>query len=578
MHQTLQQWQRWQELELHREQVRLLAKGNARLDILQSGLATVSSALASGGPGLAHEVESLRGGIEWMATVQGSAFAGLQGEVSAGMSAISGELQDGFSSLNTVLSGLDDTLRDGLAEVTRILAEMNQKMDYSDEFRRFLSFKKNAFELVPHGQLVRAIEQGVAGLTLSDGRGTPDDRIARDPELSALVARLLLIINHPTYAGPPIETLAENARGRGPVVGTRSSVQAAAVGCAILSMAARSRRDLHGAEKMAIQSHNFEQFDRVASAARYMAAKTASGWLEPDPDIGNSTSAELDGGELAAHAVASPRFVPLWLMEPATSGAAKLAEAMATEASDQLRAWLDELASTAHTRARFWGIAYPELGAVVRQRLASTEGTSTATTLIDLAHDVRLSLRRLSQGERSLATALATACRERCVALSSLCSEAGRAIDARWDTERKRLEAALASANRRQLEVSRAWFALASTKARAAAAVSTAEAQLRSATAHHQAVTSELWSKSRETEHALKALARELDQHQHLWTHGAAIRAWAESNKPVDVASYDALVVAIPTAWTEPQPPLEWNRLIMRAHPLLAWSPDRLAA
>ena len=592
---TRHDYERWEELQIQREHTRLLTLGADRLAILQGGLDVVHRRLDAQDSGLGWEVARLREDAAVERAHRDEAARDQALRVSAGMEALRGELAAGFSGLDTMFSSLETVLGEGLREVVALLGQMNQKLDWTDQYRSFLSFKRNAFDLVLAADPLRAIHQALAGITLRDARGTADDRIERDPELCLLLAQLVLFHAPADYAGPPVETLAEHAWLRGRMTKTRSSLAAAAGGCQLLAMFARERGDGERSAYFEEGSFVHEPGDQVGAMARLFAAQL---WVDAAPSI---------GARVAAATVLFGRFFPTWAMEPATLARREAADEAVGAALDHLVAWDAEALEKVRARKAFWSALGPEHARGFQRAgappLADARGfqragappladARSADTLfredppvdpelpvLDLAASVRSRLRVLALGEHTLTHALSRACRARAEELTERIGTTafGKVIDAAsaaWKAESSALDARVAAAKEAKAGLDAVWLVLPSTRARAERELAEAESTRRARQAHAQAAFAATRAGASARSKRLAELAQSLQQAP-IFALPPALQRWIAEAQPTlrGVPSFTDLVALldqVPSGW---EPPADRDAQAREAVELLAWEP-----
>jgi len=102
------------------------------------------------------------------------------------------DLSVGFEGIESSLRSTEAAIESGFARIDATLQDIGVKVTWSDTYKRFISFKRNALNLAHNKDYARAIQQGLAAVAVSDGSGVIDDDIERDPELNLLLARLML--------------------------------------------------------------------------------------------------------------------------------------------------------------------------------------------------------------------------------------------------------------------------------------------------------------------------------------------------------------------------------------------------
>jgi hypothetical protein len=549
------EYERWEELSIQREQTSLLARGDQRLAILQGGVEMMAARLQDQGGGMAWEVGRLR---EQLSTQERTAAEG-HAQTASGLADLKSELASGFAGLDTLFYDLGTVLESGLAEIARLLAEMNQKLDWSDEYRRFLSFKRNAFDLTIGGEPLRAIGQGLAGLGLRTPGCAADDRIERDPELCLLVANLVLFHQPLDYDGPDVERLAENARRRGRIVNSKASLAAAAGGCQILAIAARARGDEDEAIDLEFEGLFYEPGDQVAALARTYAS-ALWGWQGEDVAYG-----------VAVFSVLFARFFPLWLLEPATLARQDTVTAVGLEVARTLTQWDAELLQADLDRRAFWKATAPT--ATSRKELQAPAPVPRGhLPMTDLAASVRARMRHLGEMESQLGNWLGSQCHHRA---QQLVPEARAVIEtarANWAPVAASLDHAVREARANLQRVQGSWFATTNGRAKAQRAVDEAEADRRARTAAFEASVSHMWS------------AAETKRKRLLELHGALFKAppvvprqlseWSRNAGLQGLRSFEdlqAVCDAAPEAWRAP--PAAWDDAVKEGASLLTWKP-----
>ncbi len=553
---TRHDYERWEELTIQREHTSLLTKGNQRLAILQGGVEVMAARMEDQSGGMAWELSRLN---EQLRRNDAAATVG-HAEMTAGMADIRAELSAGFQGLDTMFASLETVVQDGLAQVAAILTEMNRKLDWSDEYRRFLSFKRNAFELTLGGDPLRAIKQGVAGLTLRDSRGAADDRIERDPELSALVAQLVLFHQPADYDGPAIEVLAENARRRGAMVGTSAALAAAAGGCQLLAIAARARGDGSASADLEWEGVVFEPGDQVAAVARMYAADL---WVS-DPD-------EV-AFRLAVFSVLFARFFAIWLLEPATLARRAMVTDVGKRAAATLIEWDGQLREAALARRAFWREAAPSVASQAAAFGEAPLQIATNLPMSDLAASVRARMRALMARDAELGRLLASASRDRSYKLGNVMDQVATRARENWQPTAAALEQDSRAARADLHRLNTAWLVTAARKARAVQEVERAEGAEKARAAGFETSVARARAATEVTRQRLAELARILDKPPLVlppqlasWPARADLR---NVRTPDDL---EAICDAVPAAWRAT--PVGWDNAVREAAALLAWTP-----
>ena len=326
----------------------------------------------------------------------------LTSTVESGFSDLGDRLCSELAHIDTTLSGMAHTIEDGFGVANGLLARINKKLDWSDEYKRFLRFKRDAFEMARVGDQTRALRQALAAISIRDTSGSAEDQIERDPLLCAFLARLLSVQEFPDYAGPHIRELAQRAMDRGRIDGTEAELQAASDGARVLAICCRATGDWTGATKHEEIAQECARSDVLTATARMLAARCCTA---PSPALFD---------DIAAHAVVYDQFLAIWLtqacfvLRPDKGSAAiaavgkilttrLLGAGVAREGFCQL--WtsrLSELDLGAAGQAH-WGFAV-------------AGGQAPVAALVVLASEIREVYRSILRGEASAPRVLTEAC------------------------------------------------------------------------------------------------------------------------------------------------------------------------
>lgn len=273
-----------------------------RVAALQAASLDASSAQLDEMRGMRSELQGLGGLLSQqnaLAAETTEEVRQLQTELKAGFDTVSGDLQD-----------IRDALKHGFERASAQLAEILKATRESESTRLFNELKSTAFEWAVDRNSRRALTCGVKALSLRDARfgDVLPDHLRFDPELNILVAELLFTKVEPSEtieARSPWE-YARNAYEFGKRDGTPPPArQAAATAAHHLAVEARMRGEFAEGAILDRESYRLETIDRVRSLAQAYAALVLT---EPPEQIGKA---------VAVASVVYPRFLPIYLMQPA---------------------------------------------------------------------------------------------------------------------------------------------------------------------------------------------------------------------------------------------------------------------
>lgn len=233
----------------------------------------------------------------------GAAIDAVGDDIRAGFSALSKSLDAGFE-------GLERAVADAAAQLSAQLQSVEIKSGWSDTYKRFVSFKKNALELAKRRDYARALEQALAGLSLVDPGGVADDNVLRDPELNALVAMLLVdgLVEPPKESELTPVVFCERAVQKGGLSEDPTERQAAADAAHRMAIIVRATGgSFDNAAKIEEGSYLLEQRNKVGALARALAAFA----------VAPATPPAQVAAAVALASIVHPRFAATWLAQPA---------------------------------------------------------------------------------------------------------------------------------------------------------------------------------------------------------------------------------------------------------------------